>query len=130
MKKLRAMALILFVGACAFFLAYRFLQSPGPGQGGQESPQTTNAHCNQSLWQYVYNPGRLQILDSCISVTGAVEEVRKAADGDVHILFRLDQQCASLLNENNISRQQGDLILEPICQVKLRQPDAAEPCSQ
>src|SRR5258707_10153415 len=98
MKKLRAMALILFVGACAFFLAYRFSQSPGPGAGDQESPQTTNAHCNQSLWQYVYNPGRLQILDSCISVTGAVEEVRKEPDGDVHIRFPLDQHFASLLN--------------------------------
>jgi len=130
MKKLRAMALILFVGACLFFLAYRSLQSPGPGQGGQESPQTTDAHCNQGLWQYVYNPGRLQILDSCISVTGAVEEVRKEPDGDVHIRFRLDQQFASLLNEKNISRQQGDLVLEPICQGKVRQPDAAEPCSQ
>src|SRR5260370_8772921 len=127
MKKLRAIALILFVGACAFFLAYRFLQSP---EGGQESPQTTDAHCNQSLWQYVYNPGRLQVLDPCISVTGTVEEIRKEADGDVHILFRLDQQFASLLNEKNISIQQGDLVLEPICQVKVRQPDAAEPVTQ
>jgi len=69
-------------------------------------------------------------LDPCLSVTGAVEEVRKEADGDVHILFRLDQQFASLLNEKNISKQQGDLVLEPICQVKVRQPDAEEPCSQ
>src|SRR5712664_3401844 len=80
MKKLRAIALILFVGACAFFLAYRFSQSPGPGQCGQGSPQTTDAHCNKSLWQYVYNPGRLQVLNPCISVTGTVEEVRKEAD--------------------------------------------------
>src|SRR5229473_1376396 len=127
MKKLRAIALILLVGACAFFLAYRFSQSPGPGQ---ESPQTTDAHCNQSLWQYVYNPGRLQILNPCISVTGAVEEVRKEADGDVHIRFRLDRQFTTLLNEKNISSQQGDLVLEPICQGKVRQADAAEPCSQ
>src|SRR5260370_39436200 len=108
MKKLRAMALILFVAACSFYIACRFLQSPGPGKGGQESPQATDAHCNQSLWQYVYNPGRLQVLDPCISVTGAVEEIRKEADGDVHIRFRLDQQFASLLNEKNISRQQGN----------------------
>jgi len=69
-------------------------------------------------------------LDSCISVTGTVDEVRKEADGDVHILFRLDQQFESLLNEKNISRQHGDLILEPICQGKVRQADAAEPCSR
>jgi len=130
MKKLRAMALILFVGACSFFLAYRFSQSPGPGRSGQESPQTSDAYCNQSLWQYVYNPGRLQVLNACVSVTGAVEEVRKEPDGDIHIRFRLDQPFTALLNEKNISMQQGDLILEPICQGKVRQPDAAEPCSQ
>jgi len=68
-------------------------------------------------------------LDPCISVTGTVEETRKEADGDVHILFRLDQQFESLLNEKNISRQHGDLILEPICQGKVRQADAVEGCS-
>jgi hypothetical protein len=130
MKKLRAMAFILFVAACSFFLVYRFWQSPGLGGGDQESPQTTDAHCNEGLWQYVYNPDRLQVLNPCISVTGTVEEIRKEADGDVHILFRLDQQFESLLNEKNIARQYGDLVLEPICQGKVRQPDAAEPCSQ
>jgi hypothetical protein len=130
MKKLRAMALILFVGACSFFVAYRFSQSPGPGRSDQESPDTADAHCNQGLRQYVYNPGRLQVLNPCISVTGAVEEIRREPDGDVHIRFRLDQQFASLLNESNISRQQGDLVLEPICQGRVRQADAAEPCSQ
>jgi len=124
------MALILFVAGCSLFLAYRLSQSPGSGPDGQESLQTTDAHCNQTLWQYVYNPGRLQVLNPCISVTGAVEEIRKEADGDIHIRFRLDRQFASLLNEKNISNQQGDLILEPICQGKVRQADAEELCSQ
>jgi len=69
-------------------------------------------------------------LNPCISVSGTVDEVRKEADGDIHIRFRLDQQFASLLNAKNISRQQGDLILEPICQGKVRQADAEEPCSR
>jgi hypothetical protein len=124
------MAFILFVGACSLFVAYKFSQPPGSGQDSQQSPQTTDAHCNQSLWQYVYNSGRLQVLNPCVSVTGTVEEVRKESDGDIHIRLRLDQQFASLLNEKNISSQQGDLVLEPICQVKVRQPDAEEPCSQ
>src|SRR6202030_171071 len=34
-------------GACSLFVAYRFSQSPGSGQDGQRSPQTTNAQCNQ-----------------------------------------------------------------------------------
>jgi hypothetical protein len=129
MKQVRVIALFLLVGGCSFFVAYRLshlVQTSGP----EASPQTSATRCDQSLWQYVYNPGRLQVLDSCISVTGTVEEVRKEADGDVHILFRLDQQFESLLNEKNISGQHGDLILEPICQGKVRQADAAEPCSR
>src|SRR6267143_430381 len=108
----RTILVFLIVGACTFLL-YRALHPPQISQP-LESPQSTAMKCDQSLWKYVYNPGRLQILESCISVTGTVEEVRKEADGDVHIRFRLDQQFASLLNEKNISRQQGDLVLEPI----------------
>jgi hypothetical protein len=123
MKQARAIALFLVFGGCAF-LAYR-LSRPSPGD-----QEITATQCDQRLWEYVYNPGRLQVLDPCISVTGTVDEIRKEADGDVHVLFRLDQQFASLLNENNISRQQGDLVLEPICQGKVTQADAAEPCSR
>ena len=64
-----------------------------------------------------------------MSVTGAVDEVRQEADGDYHVRFRLDQPFASLLNGMNISKQQGDLVLEPICQGKVTQADAVAPCS-
>ncbi len=128
MKQARAITLFLIVGGCAL-LAYRFSHSPQV-PGHQESPQTSAARCDQSLWEYVYNPGRLRVLAPCISVTGTVEEIRKEADGDIHIRLRLDQQFVSLLNEKNISRQDGDLVLEPICQHKVRQADAAEPCSR
>jgi hypothetical protein len=125
MKKV--IALLLLMGVCTF-LGYRLFRIP-EAPGLEASPQTTPRQCDQSLWQYVYNPGRLQVLDPCISVIGTVDDVRKEADGDIHIRFRLDQQFASLLNEKNISRQQGDLILEPICQGRVKQADAAEPCS-
>ena len=129
MKQARAIALFLLVGGCSFFVAYRL--SHTPQTPGRQSPsQLTGIQCDQSLWQYVYNPGRLQVLDPCISVTGTVDEVRKEADGDVHILFRLDQEFESLLNEKNMARQHGDLVLEPICQGKVRQADAAESCSR
>jgi hypothetical protein len=126
MKRARAIALFLIFGGCAF-LVYRLSHSPPAPD--REFSQTTAIQCDQSLWEYVYNPGRLQVLNPCILVTGAVEEIRKEADGDVHIRFRLDQQFTALLNEKNIARQQGDLVLEPICQGKVRQADAAEPCS-
>src|SRR6266851_7276885 len=128
MKRARATVLLLLVGCCSFFVSYRLSHTPQTSEP-QASPQTTAIQCDQSLWQYVYNPGRLQVLDPCISVTGVVEEVRKEADGDVHIVFRLDQQFESLLNEKNVSRQYGDLVLEPICQGNVRQTDTKEPYS-
>ena len=129
MKKVRAFALFLVVFAFVFFVVYRVL-GPHQTSGNPDSLQTSDAQCDQSLWQFVYNPGRLHVLALCVSVTGTVDEVRREADGDIHILFRLDQEFASLLNEKNISRQYGDLVLEPICQGRVTQTDAAEPCSR
>jgi hypothetical protein len=125
MKRTTANTLFLIVVVIAL-LTYRLWRTrqstPSPGL-------QTIAQCDQSLWQDVYHPNRLQVLNPCISVTGTVDEIRKEADGDFHILFRLDQQFESLLNEKNISRQYGDLILEPICQGQVTQADAVEPCN-
>ncbi|SRR6266446_3896896 len=129
MKKLRAIAFSLIAAGFVLLLAYRLSRS-SQVPGDQESPQATTTQCDQILWEYVYNPGRLQVLDPCILVSGIVEEIRKEADGDVHILFHLDQQFESLLNEKNIERHYGDLVLEPICQGSVRQADAVEPCSR
>lgn len=126
MKQVRAIVLLLVV-AGSVFLAYRLLHSPR-NSGNPSSPQA-DTQCDQRLWQYVYRPARLQVLAPCISVTGAVDEVRKEADGDIHILFRVDQKFESLLNDGNISREHGDLVLEPICQRSPTQADAKEPCS-
>jgi hypothetical protein len=126
MKRTRALALFFVVAACAF-LGYRLSRPPQP-PGRLASPQATATQCDQNLWQYVYNPARLQVLSPCLSVTGAVDEVRQEADGDFHVRFRLDPQFASLLNQANISSQQGDLVLEPICQGKVTQADAVQPC--
>ena len=128
MKTTRAILLVLVFVACAF-LVYRTLQ-PAQISEPPESAQSNAEQCDQSLWNHIYNPGRLQVLNPCISVTGTVDEIRKEADGDYHIRFRLDQQFESLLNEKNISHQDGDLVLELICQGKVRQSDAVDSCSQ
>jgi hypothetical protein len=126
MKRTRALALFFVVAASAF-LGYRLSHPPQP-PGRLASPQATAMQCDQNLWQYVYNPARLQVLSPCLSVTGVVDEVRNEADGDFHIRFHLDPQFASLLNQANMSSQQGDLVLEPVCQHKVTQPDAVQPC--
>src|SRR5437762_12009789 len=106
MKRARAIVLLLLVGGCSCFVAYRLSHAPQTSES-QPSPQTSQ--CDQTLWQYVYHPARLQVLDPSISVTGSVEEVRQEADGDIHILFPLAQQFESIVNEKNVSRQYGDL---------------------
>src|SRR5260370_16071254 len=126
MTRARAIVLLLLVGGCSFFVAYSLSPAPQPSES---QPSLQTSQCDQTLWQFVYHPARLQVLDPCISVTGSVEEVRKEADGDIHILFRLDQQFESLLNQKNVSRQYGDLVLEPICHGTVRQADAEELCS-
>lgn len=125
MKIAKGLLLLLVLAACAL-LTYRALR-PVPLS---QSADTNNIQCDQSLWNYVYKPERLQVLQPCISVTGTVEEIRKEADGDYHVLFRLDQQFDSLLAEKNLSRQGGNLVLELVCQGRVRQADAVGSCGQ
>jgi len=129
MKQVRALVLVLLIAGCSFIVTYRLSHTPQTPET-EASPPTSDQQCDATLWQYVYHPARLEVLgDPCISVTDSVEKIRKEADGDLHILFHVDRQFESLLNEKNISRQYGDLILEPICQGTVSQADATEPCS-
>ena len=103
-----------------------YLASKAP----EEFSQGDITQCNQGLWNYVYNPDRLQVLNPCISITGVIESVINEADGDWHIRFRLDPEYEWLLNEKNISNQYGDLVLEAICQGKVSQADAVHSCGR
>jgi hypothetical protein len=127
MKRARAMILFVFTLAACALLVQQILRQPQPSRRTQAP--TIAPQCDQNLWRYVYNPGRLHVLNPCVSVTGTVEKINKEADGDYHIRFRLDQQFELLLNEKNISRQEGDLVLETICQGRVRQADAVDACS-
>lgn len=72
--------------------------------------------CDAELWNFVYRPGRLEIQNECIRVTGVISNIRVASDGDYHINLRLDAQYRHLLNDVNMRKQNGDLVLEPVCQ--------------
>ncbi len=84
--------------------------------------------CDETLWDHVYNPTRLKIVDRCQTVTGTIDSVKVESDGDFHIRLRLDPQFASMINSPNINGQLGDLVLEPICQNPVTQPDAIAAC--
>src|SRR6266496_836857 len=88
--------------------------------------------CNNSLAAHVYRPDRLQPTGKgCITITGRVVLERKEKDGDVHTQIRLDSgQPADLINSVNVSKQGGNLVIEPMC-VKgnpVRQADAKAAC--
>jgi hypothetical protein len=49
----------------------------------------------------VYSPSRLIVKDSCITVTGRVDCMRREPDGDVHIKLRLSRRYRHLLTPAN-----------------------------
>jgi hypothetical protein len=84
--------------------------------------------CEASLWDHVYHPQRLQVVEACISVSGTIHHIKQEADGDDHIQLKLDSDYASLINDRNMAAQAGCLVLEPICQNAVIQRDAQAAC--
>lgn len=60
----------------------------------------------------VSHPARLNVEKRCIGVQGVVDRITTQADGDAFIDMRLGPADATLLNERNISAQEGDLVAE------------------
>lgn len=89
---------------------------------------TSSNECDQSLWNHIYNPTRLQVVNNCKSVTGVIESKRVEKDGDFHIRVKLDPQFSNMINSANIQNQFGDLVVEPICVNKVTQADAISAC--
>ena len=56
-------------------------------------------------------PERFTLVVERITVTGTVIDVRPEADGDLHILLRLDDD-PGILNQRNIAGQRGGLLVE------------------
>ena len=78
---------------------------------------------------HVYSPDRLRLLAACVTVTGTVAVIRSEKDGDLHLLLRLDPGQDQYLNEKNVSAEQGDLVLEPVCVRSPTQADAVAACA-
>jgi hypothetical protein len=85
-------------------------------------------NCDQSLWNHVYHPDRLQVNDPCMTVTGTIVKIKAEPDGDLHIRVNLDPEFNNLLNDANLAGQGGNLVVEPICQGPVTQSDAIAAC--
>jgi hypothetical protein len=95
---------------------------------GSTSSPSEEGKCDQNLWNHVYNPTRLQVVDTCKSATGVIESKRVEKDGDYHIRVKLDPPFSNLINSANIKNQFGDLVVEPICMNPVTQVDAISAC--
>lgn len=79
---------------------------------------------------YVYHPDRLIGIVECIKILVHVDDMRREADGDIHIIVRVSpRDAAKYLNAGN-AHQNGDLVIEPICVNAPTQTDAIQLCSQ
>jgi hypothetical protein len=94
---------------------------------GARSPGPAAANCDASLWNHVYNPKRLQIVNQCITVTGIVTETTPDEDGDQHFLLKLDRGQGQLLKKRNVTKKNGALVIEIVCanRVKLKKAKVA-----
>ena len=92
------------------------------------SALTGYGQCDSSQWQHIYHSYRLKVIEQCKTVIGIVDGVRQEKDGDYHIRLRLDSGQESLLNEKNISEQQGCLVIEIVCSCGVTQADAVIAC--
>lgn len=85
--------------------------------------------CDDALWNNVYHKYRLRVIEECKQVSGIVRSVRHEKDGDLHIAIYPDKGQEYLLNEKNVLRQHGCLVVEPICVNAVTQADAVATCS-
>jgi len=109
----------------AKYLTKQTETQPASGNAGTSTPSGAAATgCDSSLWDHVYNKSRLTVISPCATVTGTVHIVRPEPDGDVHIQLTLDPPFSSMLNATNRSKQNGALVIEPMCDHTPTQPDA------
>ena len=90
-------------------------EQTSPDQTQNVEDNNTAIDCDKSLWKYVYNRERLQVIDKCKTVTGIIEESSADEDGDQHMLLKLDNGQEELLTKKNTKKKQGDLVIEAVC---------------
>ena len=85
--------------------------------------------CDVSLLAHVYHgrfpsaEDRLQVINPCLTVSGIIVNARREEDGDWHVQIDLEPEYRSLLNQANLQKQHGYLVLEPICSSRVSQSD-------
>jgi hypothetical protein len=120
---------------CVRLAALLWLVGMVAGCGGApaatQTASTPGATCSPNDQdQYVYDPTRLQVLQACIRVTGTVDGMWVATDGDTNLLLRLDPPYQHLLTPGNEEgEERGDLGVEAVCTVSPVDPIVMALCA-
>lgn len=125
---------LVFISACSFSPALP-IATPTSESSTSQSASPTSSSCQPTDQdQYVYNSGRLQVQEPCITVMGTIDFMRSEPDGDFHIGLKLDPQYANLVNDCNSTcangAEHGDLVVEPVCVLNVTQSDAISTCAK
>jgi hypothetical protein len=116
-----ALGILIVTATVLLFAAPMLLQN--------RSGSSSQPGCNSETLNHVYSPDRLQVHNSCQTVTGTVVRILQERDGDTHIRLQLDPQYSGLLNDYNMQDQKGTLILEIVCAYSyIPQQDAVSAC--
>ena len=130
MKRLILFLLLLFVVGC--YPSTPTVVSPTDTPVATPSVVATLPNVNCTIGDqipFVYHPARLTLMGSCVFAIGRVEALRVEADGDRHMMVRLEPVYSRYVNQANATHQSGDLVVEPICVSSPSQADAQAPCA-
>jgi hypothetical protein len=89
---------------------------------------TAGGGCDTTIWDHVYRPNRLKILESCITVRGTIVGKDYTTDGDGSFFLKLDAGQDSLLYKSNYSKLSGNLMIEIICAGPVSRKDPRKGC--
>lgn len=135
-KRLKLLALVLFLviaTGCIGKIENSVVKETTPAvtdmQPVSTAGQLPSACTNPEPLKHVYNPKRLVVLDSCKTVSGTVVKIIKENDGDTHIRLKVDSQYADTINQVNVDKQGGNLVVEIVCAYEVTQADAISACS-
>ncbi len=119
-----AMVLIIVAAGCLSS------KVESPASAASSASNSTAVCANPEPLKHVYNPERLAVNDPCKTVSGTVLRVlRPEADGDYHIQLKVHPQYSDTVNQANIDKQHGALVLEIVCATDIKQKDAVSACS-
>ena len=94
-------------------------------------PPAANPQCDTTLWPHMHDVQRIKIVTACVTVTGIIAKVGSSDDGDIDMALTLDAGFANLLNSANVTKLNGNLQIEAICQAPVHAdvPDAQRTCA-